>query len=122
MYWVPPLVTSEPRVPPQQKAWVMSLAFPPDDPNDVVRTWWLAPLPSARTRPTNSAAHRADRTNLRTGDLRSMGADMSRRPCAGRIGSFTESRHIDDSRAPRASEAISLSRDGPGNNPSDAVD
>src|SRR5881296_1519352 len=56
MYGVPPLVTSDRRVPPQQKAWVISLAFPPDDPYDVVRPWWLAPLPSARTRPTNSTA------------------------------------------------------------------
>src|SRR2546425_372580 len=32
MYCVPPLVTSEPSVPLQQKALVMSLTLPPDDP------------------------------------------------------------------------------------------
>src|SRR6266446_1024035 len=103
MYWMPPLVTSDPRVPPQQKARVMSLAFPPDDPKDVDRIWWLAPLPSARTRPTNSAAQTVDTRNLRTGNLPLMGADMSRCPCSGRhrLVHRIESRR----RPPRATSA-----------------
>src|SRR6266851_4234078 len=36
--------TREPSVPAQQKADPMLFTFPPELPNNCVRTWWLAPL------------------------------------------------------------------------------